>query len=57
MSGIWDSHNLRKYNEIPIHRFDVGEGKTPLISLKVDEQRILIKDENAIQQDHSKIAV
>jgi len=47
MSGIWDSDNLKKFNEIPIHRFDIGEGKTPLISLKVDEQRILIKDENA----------
>jgi threonine synthase len=47
MSGIWDSINLKKYNEIPIHRFDIGEGKTPLISLKVDEQRVLIKDENA----------
>jgi threonine synthase len=47
MSGIWDNEKLSKFNDIPQHRFDLGEGKTPIISLKVDEQRILVKDENA----------
>ena len=47
MSGIWDSDNLKKYNEIPIHKFEIDEGKTPLLSVRIDEQRLLIKDENA----------
>jgi len=47
MSGIWDSNNLMKFNEIPDQKFDLGEGKTPLISIQIDGQRIYVKDENS----------
>lgn len=47
MSGIWENKLLGKYNELPEKKFSLGEGNTPLINLKFDEKRILIKDENA----------
>jgi threonine synthase len=46
MAGIWNNLNLEKYNKLPEIQVSLGEGKTPLNNIKINKQRIWIKDEN-----------